>query len=434
MGRAHLTGLAGRLAALGAVLFLVALLGLGALGVAVVELQSTAASASHSDLVVAQSNSVERLIIDLETGVRGYLLTEQRPFLEPTRRAERLLPAELAELRELVGSNPQQERRATALTAAVVAYRLSWVAPTLRDPPAGLKALRTNTRVGKREVDAMRLRFTDLVASEDRLHAERTARVRFVEEIVGGLVIAVVLTLVAASLLNARWLRRRVVVPLIELQQSFKRFGAESYEVRASESGFAEVGHLARSFNSMADELAESRREAERLAVELEQQARTDGLTGLANRRCFDEQLERACASARRYGAPVSLLTLDLDDFKSINDTLGHAAGDEALKAVATACLSNTRNSDIVARIGGDEFAILLPNTSRNGANSVAAHIQHALGDRRDDAASRIRVSAGTASATAGADAEQLLADADTEMYAHKRDRRSAREPASARH
>lgn len=96
--------------------------------------------------------------------------------------------------------------------------------------------------------------------------------------------------------------------------------------------------------------------------------ARTDPLTGVANFRWFEEEAQREMYSSRRYGGPLSLIYLDLDDFKKINDERGHAAGDEVLRAVASALRASLRPTDLVARIGGDEFVVLLPHTDQVGA------------------------------------------------------------------
>jgi diguanylate cyclase (GGDEF)-like protein len=109
-----------------------------------------------------------------------------------------------------------------------------------------------------------------------------------------------------------------------------------------------------------------------RTRAELETLATTDDLTGLANRRSFRVHLEREIAFARRYKTPLSLLLLDLNDFKSINDTYGHAEGDQALVMVAGAISERLRASDFAVRIGGDEFAVLLPQTSHEQAHSTA--------------------------------------------------------------
>src|SRR5205085_12043058 len=94
-----------------------------------------------------------------------------------------------------------------------------------------------------------------------------------------------------------------------------------------------------------------------------EEAAFTDHLTGLANRRRFERQLEREVARTRRYGRPFCLLMLDIDHFKQVNDTHGHEAGDEALRRLAIALQAGTRGIDTGARIGGEEFALVLPET-----------------------------------------------------------------------
>lgn len=112
------------------------------------------------------------------------------------------------------------------------------------------------------------------------------------------------------------------------------------------------------------------------LFVEAESMALTDGLTGLANRRAFDIALEKEVARARRYRMPLSLIMLDIDDFKVYNDTYGHLAGDAQLKALADLQTKNLRESDLVARYGGDEFVLLAPHTDKDGALHLAERIR----------------------------------------------------------
>ncbi|MBI2264585.1 MAG: diguanylate cyclase [Armatimonadetes bacterium] len=121
-------------------------------------------------------------------------------------------------------------------------------------------------------------------------------------------------------------------------------------------------------------------REIEKRAVQLakmnqalRQQAITDGLTGLFNRRHFSERLEQEWARATRYKRPFSLLLLDLDDFKQVNDRFGHPVGDAVLSEVGSAIVSAVRKVDFPARYGGEEFAVILPETPEEGA-LVAAH------------------------------------------------------------
>jgi diguanylate cyclase (GGDEF)-like protein len=115
-----------------------------------------------------------------------------------------------------------------------------------------------------------------------------------------------------------------------------------------------------------------------RMADELRRIATVDVLTGVANRRRFDEVLEREWRRARRQCDPMALLMIDIDHFKAYNDQLGHQAGDACLRAVAQAlALATTRPADLVARFGGDEFAVLLPQTRREGA----AHMAEAMLD-----------------------------------------------------
>jgi diguanylate cyclase (GGDEF)-like protein len=153
--------------------------------------------------------------------------------------------------------------------------------------------------------------------------------------------------------------------------------------------------------------------------------AETDALTGLTNRRHFLELAARELARSRRYGSPMSLVLVDLDHFKRVNDKYGHLVGDQVLTAAARALASGLREIDVIARHGGEEFAILLPETDLNGAREVAERSCRRLAEAVtlvDGAEIRITASMGVASATGGAASlDDLLGRADRAMYGAKR-------------
>jgi diguanylate cyclase (GGDEF)-like protein len=159
-------------------------------------------------------------------------------------------------------------------------------------------------------------------------------------------------------------------------------------------------------------------------AEQLERLATTDSLTGLYNRRHFWTALEGEWSRFHRYYRSVSVLMVDIDHFKAINDRFGHGVGDEAIKAVANACLEGKRKSDLVARLGGEEFAILLPETSLSQAKGVAERIRKniaALTLKADEEPFQITASVGIAEASVsmpGMDA--LMHAADQALYQAK--------------
>ncbi len=155
------------------------------------------------------------------------------------------------------------------------------------------------------------------------------------------------------------------------------------------------------------------------LLEHLQASALTDGLTGVANRRAFDAAFERELSTAARSGAPVSVLIIDLDHFKQLNDTYGHQAGDDVLRGVGAALRSCVRPGDVAARYGGEEFALVLPGATADDAVVVAHRLRAVL---RDVEAPRpITASLGIACQHgAGLSAAELLATADTALYAAK--------------
>ncbi|MBT9516619.1 MAG: diguanylate cyclase [Methyloversatilis discipulorum] len=153
-----------------------------------------------------------------------------------------------------------------------------------------------------------------------------------------------------------------------------------------------------------------------------------DGLTGLSNRRHFDETMLREWRRAARYKRPLSLVLVDVDHFKQYNDTYGHLAGDECLKTVASALQAVSRRpSDLVARYGGEEFALVLPETDLSGARSVAEGLCDAIRalqlPHAAAASGHVTISVGVASLMPGngvGGPQNLIAEADLALYAAK--------------
>ena len=152
-------------------------------------------------------------------------------------------------------------------------------------------------------------------------------------------------------------------------------------------------------------------------------EARTDALTSLPNRRAFDEELARRLAEWERYGTETSVILIDVDKFKSVNDRFGHLAGDAVLQHVSEALREVVRDADFVARYGGEEFAVILPNTDSSDAHQSAERLRRSVEQlhfQYDEQRLRVTVSCGVATAQSDDSSESLLNRADIALYAAK--------------
>lgn len=206
----------------------------------------------------------------------------------------------------------------------------------------------------------------------------------------------------------------------IESWFDMPRAGRRRYLAADASPIFGSDGELAAVVETLRDLTDEKMAQ-----VALEQLATRDGLTGLANRRCFDDTLHAEWARALRQQQPLSLLMVDVDNFKAYNDANGHLGGDECLKRIARAVASEMRANDLVARYGGEEFAVILPNQSLKGAAIVAERIRCRVEQLQLPCTAPTRhvtVSIGAATALASPDntASQLVATADAALYRAK--------------
>ena len=191
-------------------------------------------------------------------------------------------------------------------------------------------------------------------------------------------------------------------------------------------------------FPSVTAVLAENERLKRELAIararigELEARADVDPLLDILNRRGFERDLKRALSHVKRYGTQAALMVVDLDDFKGINDRYGHGAGDALLKAVARELIGHVRASDVVARIGGDEFGVLLWRVEERQAAAKARELEKLI-ERVSVTHGRNRISVaasiGVAPLVEGTSPDDGIAAADQSMYARKDERRGLPAP-----
>ena len=159
----------------------------------------------------------------------------------------------------------------------------------------------------------------------------------------------------------------------------------------------------------------------ELLLERLAEEARTDPLTGLLNRRGFDEHAARELVRIRRDRTPIALAAIDIDYFKQINDEWGHLVGDRVLAHLADLLTNQARGIDVAARLGGEEFAVLMPGSDETGAEAFIERVRAALARPRPDRLPEVRISAGIVATFEPPDLATMLEGADRALYAAKR-------------
>ncbi len=255
--------------------------------------------------------------------------------------------------------------------------------PYLFDNPAGLRSLvRASAPVWIKSIRADGLLGFDMESGK----AEPADLIGFIEVgldfshyqaqlaryiALGSVVIAALLLI---SMLVGRLIIKRALKPLSDLQEPLAKLASGEIDVTVRNSGHQEIIAISNALNTMVTALKERDEKLRRLAY-------YDPLTGLANRRYFIQQLEREVADITREGDSSALLFIDLDEFKSVNDTRGHAAGDRLLVKVAAKLKKSLRKEDLIARFGGDEFVILARRLPARAAGYIARSVNKVMQD-----------------------------------------------------
>ena len=302
-------------------------------------------------------------------------------------------------------TQPDPVRFTQDLARAVAAAASTGIAPV--DGRAFAYRVETLTSAGDRRL---------VVVAHQPVSAVLPAFERLGSVLLGLGLASLMVALAAGYLLAAS-----VLGPLRKLSDGALRMCDGDYRQPIAVARPRELAELATSLNRMRASFAAREDQVVRLAYE-------DGLTGLPNRARLLERAEAALRQARAEKSPLAVMLLDLNRFKQVNDTLGHAAGDEVLKLVAARIRSAVRPADTIARFGGDEFAIALPGADLEIARSVARAINRALGSSIEVGGESIDTGASIGIAAFpehGSDIDTLLRCADIAMYAAKRNHAS---------
>lgn len=274
-------------------------------------------------------------------------------------------------------------------------------------------------------------RVQNAIISLDRLykllsHLETADRLSQARQLRESLRLAIIVAFglgVGVAALAAVILSRSILRSLRLLEEGIEHWGEGDLSHRIELTTADEIEQLAIAFNSMAQKLEQSQRDLRNLAI-------LDGLTGVYNRREFNLQLRAELERSERYQHPCSLIMMDIDYFKKLNDTHGHQGGDEVLRVVAALLKQEVRPTDRVARYGGEEFAVILPETTGDKALGVAERLRETIAispiSISEEMIINVTVSIGVATFPTDATSEEkLLSLADQALYSAKKSGRN---------
>lgn len=362
--------------------------------------------------------SLQALVLKAAMPPNGYLIhgdpAERQNFARLSREADRAFEAVLG---NYSGMPEQQDTVRSALEEWQKASRIAGALLALPRPVGDAAAARDMKRMYAHIENTHEL-LNRIHGLAQRRSTEQLVQASAVMQQVMFLIAAIFSVALAMAAASGFGLARAILVPLRALEEGASRLGAGDFSHRVSVDGQDELRQLAGTFNAMAERLQKSQAALEELSTR-------DGLTGLYNQRTFYVLLADEFAREQRYKRPVSLLLLDIDHFKRVNDTYGHLAGDAVLKGLSELLGHQARAIDRVCRYGGEEITVILPETGLEAATDVAERLRAAVEaqpfDVNAEAALRITVSVGVASWPAQADSAQtLVAAADAAMYAAK--------------
>ncbi|MDO9082058.1 MAG: diguanylate cyclase [Humidesulfovibrio sp.] len=396
------------------------------------------------DRVVRGSTEAQLVFLEMERHVHEYLITRQRPHLQMALNTgfelERLL-------RSAPGLDPGRRDEARLLLRDYLT-----VAGRIPDIDVQIRGRFNDFALQAQAVDPISRDLKALAA----LEVERArGRIDGARRLASVAIIATALTGLAFALAVAGLIHASVTRKIVALTQTAEELHAGNLNARTQVQSGDEIGVLAATFNDMAarvqdlvgnleanvaqrtEELGSANDKLEQAVRELDEKnqalnvlTRTERLTGLANRRRLEESLQTEVLRARRYGKFFSIILLDIDHFKSINDRYGHQAGDNVLIAIAGVLTRTARETDVVGRFGGEEFLLVCPETEIQVVAALAERLRLEFASTDFPLVGQVTSSFGVAAFSQGDSVKSLVQRADEALYRAKNNGRNCVEVA----
>ncbi len=332
---------------------------------------------NHTNEVLLESEKLLSRLKDMETGQRGFLLTEDIAYLEPYYEGVSASEEHFKRLKELTSDNPLQQKRLDNMHEAIQ-LKFDELAETIRltqenhgNASVALKIVKQNK--GKQYMDHIREVLKDFTHTEKILLEERKGDFRAHKAMITTFVIAELLFFLFLAIMTVTFLNKNLFYPLkLLLASTHKMEKGERVHFKDLTTK-DEMGYLLSSFLKMNEKVHE-RTEA------LDYKANHDELTGLKNRASVHDEIESEIRHLKVANTKAAVFFMDLNKFKQLNDTMGHDAGDMMLKETANRLGSSVRSDDIVFRLGGDEFLILIKNVKHHSEiEKVLSNVFEAL-------------------------------------------------------
>lgn len=379
-----------------------------------------------------KSTPLHALLREADLYARQYNVYRQRPYMQSAFNI-------ISRLRgKLIEASPLDKERTARVHELLDEYVA--LADKILDVREAIRSATNDFALQEKTVDPISLELKNVARGEvDRA----TARIDAVIRIAGGIIIGATLLGLCCAIILAALLKTSVTSRIVDMTRSADLLRSGKLDVSVDTGGEDELGALAETFNDMARrvrdlvqnlekkvrrrtrELNAKNRELDAKNQALEVLSLTDRLTGICNRRKLDQTIVAEIRRARRYGKEFSLIMIDLDHFKSVNDRHGHPVGDLVLVRVADILAGLARETDVVGRWGGEEFLVVCPETGADVAVVLAERLRKEIEETSFPRDTSLTASFGVTAATAKDDAQSLVQRADEALYAAKQNGRN---------